>query len=285
MSKRRRGNLEKLLHVTWLFQTGHQMSKPRKTRHNRVEAKRLDVGWYLAAFMAVGLSLAAPKIGRPATACLLVLMAAFLIHPIWKLGFVQTRPKRWLKFIMAMLIAACVLIVFGSWVWPPTKRHALNDKEREWFEKPLKKMGSDDLEIQMACPPNDEQDCVYANQFISLIGQAGWNVNARVDRIPLTRPPTGVTVYRRGGNRDYSLKHWDAGGYFEINEPHLLAVQSAFRAIHIEIDGATDPDIGDNVMMIYVGPEPEDESQPTALTPATDWATGKRKGPFPPRPQ
>ncbi|HXX00097.1 MAG TPA: hypothetical protein VEJ00_02705 [Candidatus Acidoferrales bacterium] len=257
------------------------MSKPHKEHRATPKQKGLDVGWYLAAVMAVGLSLAAPKIGQAATACGLVLMAAFLVHPIWTLSLVQRGRKRWLNFSSAMLVAACVLTTFGFWVWPPIRRHILSEKERAWFDKALKETGSGDLEIQMACPPNDEQDCAYANQFISLIGRAGWNVNASVERIPLTRPPIGVTVYRRGGNRDYSLKHWDAGGYFNINEPHLLAIQSAFRAIRIEIDGATDPDVGEAVMMIYVGPEREDESQPTALTPATDWATGKRKGPFP----
>ena len=88
-------------------------------------------------------------------------------------------------------------------------------------------------------------------------------------------------IYRRGGNRDYTLQHYDAGGYFNSNEPHLLAMQKAFQLIHIEPNVGTDPDIPENAMMIYFGPERENEAEPTYLTKSTEWVLGKRIGPFP----
>ena len=77
------------------------------------------------------------------------------------------------------------------------------------------------------------------------------------------------------------MKRWNSGGWFNLNEPRLLAVQSAFRTIHVEIDGGTNPDLAEDVMMIYIGPEKDNEAEPTALTTSTAWATGKTKGPFP----
>jgi hypothetical protein len=97
----------------------------------------------------------------------------------------------------------------------------------------------------------------------------------------LTKPLDGIMIYRRGGNRDYALQHYDAGGYFNINEPHLLAMQKAFQSIQIEPSGGTNPDLPENVTMIYFGPERENEAEPTDLTRSTEWATGKREGPFP----
>lgn len=66
-----------------------------------------------------------------------------------------------------------------------------------------------------------------------------------------------------------------------INEAHLLAVNKAFETIHIEIDSAADPDLAENEMLIYVGPERDDESEPTHLTRSIEWVNGKRTGPFP----
>lgn len=244
----------------------------------------LDVGWFLAAFMALGLYLLAPKIGRLLTAIVLVAMAGCLINPIWRLRFVQASPtatqKGW-RFAELMTVAFLCVVFLGVYVWPPIKRHVLNRNELTLFENALKAQKDDDLEIQIACSPNDEKVCTYAGQFIRPIGDSGWKVQAYVSRLMLTRPLDGVMIYRRGGNRDYSLKHYDAGGYFNISEPHLLAMQKAFQSIHIEPSGGTDPDIPDNVMMIYFGPERENEAEPTDLTKSTEWVLGKRIGSFP----
>jgi hypothetical protein len=247
-------------------------------------ASKLDVGWFLAAFMALGLYLLAPKIGRQLTAAVLVAMAGCLIHPIWRLRFIQTAPtatQRGWRFAELMTVATLFVATLGVYVWPPIKRHALSQKELTLFENALKPQKGSDLEIQIVCSPNDERVCTYAGQFIRPVGDSGWKVQAYVSRLMLTKPLDGIMIYRRGGNRDYSLQHYDAGGYFNINEPHLLTMQKAFQSIHIEPSGGTDPDIPDNVMMIYFGPERENEAESTDLTKSTEWALGKRIGTFP----
>jgi hypothetical protein len=240
--------------------------------------------WFLAACMTLALFLAAPKLGRVLTLVGLIAMFGCLVHPIWQVPFIRRRkrtPFGISSFVGSLLVAATLISAFGFYVWPQVKRHTLTTREREAFENALKTQKGDDLEIQVACSPNDEKACTYAEQFIRPIGDSGWKVQAYVSRLMLTKPLDGIMIYRRGGNRDYALQHYDAGGYFNINEPHLLAMQAAFQSIDVEPSGGTDPDIPENVMMIYFGPERENEAEPTDLTRTSEWATGKREGPFP----
>lgn len=239
--------------------------------------------WCLAGVMAVGLYLAPYK--TPLSVCVgLICMVLFATHPTlhlsWITGADSTHKK--ITYSLVAMLGMILLVGFYGWyVWPSIKRHTLTARERASFENALKSQKGDDLEVQIACPSDDEKTCTYAEQFINLVGKSGWKVESYITRLTLARARDGITVYRRGGNKDYLLKHWDAGGYFAINEPHLLAVQSAFQSIHIEIEGGTNPDIPENVMTIYFGPERENEAEPTYLTRSTEWATGKRKGPFP----
>jgi hypothetical protein len=260
------------------------MRSAGSNNHSDASDSKLDAGWFLAAVMALVLYLLAPKIGQPLTVIVLVAMAAFLIHPIWRLRFLRTalttKLRVW-RFTELLTVAYLFVAMFGIYVWPPIKRHPLSQDERTRFENALKTQKDDDLEIQIACSPTDEKVCAYAEQFIRPIGDSGWKVQAYVSRLTLTRPLEGTMIYRRGGNRDYSLQHYDAGGYFNISEPHLIAMQKAFQSISIEPSGGTDPDIPENTMLIYFGPEKDNEAERTDLTRSTEWVSGKRIGPFP----
>jgi len=198
-----------------------------------------------------------------------------------------SRGEKWL-FICVFTALFILGICLGIWQQKKVElsltqhRHLLNETERAAFRDALKaEKGGNDLVVQIACPVGDERTCVYAGQFISLFGGAGWTIDPGVQRLTFARAADGVNVLRRGGNKEYMMSHWDAGGWFEINEPHLLAVHNAFRAIHIGIDGQTYPDLGEKAMMIYFGPEREHETEPTSLTNKIEWAIGKKQGPFP----
>jgi hypothetical protein len=250
------------------------------------DRREWDKGWFLAAFMALGLLLIAPKVGRVVTVAVLIGMVACLMHPIWGLQFVQassTSARRWMRFLILMAAGVALVVLFGVYVWPPIKRHSLSAVERAAFEDVLRmeRGGDENLEVHIACPINDEKTCVYAGQLVPLFGEAGWQVQPFVDRVPLTNASDGITALRKAGNKEYMMKHWDSGGYVAINEAHLLAVQKAFQTLHIEIESKADPDLAQNVMMLYVGPERENESEPTRLTKSTEWVNGTRTGPFP----
>lgn len=239
--------------------------------------------WCLAGVMAIGLYLAPEKTPAWVVAGLAG-MIALATHPTLSLPWVRHAGSTKItirRSIAAMSVMVAIIGLYGWRIWPLIKRHTLSQKERTRFENALKPQKGGDLEVQIACPPNDERGCTYAGQFIRPVGDSGWKVQAYVSRLTLTKPLDGIVIYRRGGNRDYSLQHCDAGGYFNINEPHLLAMQKAFQSIHIEPSGGTDPDIPDKVMMIYFGPERENEAESTDLTKSTEWALGKRIGPFP----
>jgi hypothetical protein len=244
--------------------------------------------WCLETFMTLCLLLLAPKIGRGGTAMILTAMGVCLVYPIWHLSIVQAAPGtlwRWVRFSGLLLAGAASVVLFGLYVWPPIKRHALSAKERTSFVDVLKeeKGGDEGLEVHIACPSGDEQACIYAGQFIQLFGKAGWQIEPSVERVVLAKASDGITALRKAGNKEYMMKHWDSGGYVAINEAHLLAVQKAFQTIHIEIDSGANPDLAQNIMMLYVGPEREDESYATNLTKSTEWVTGKHEGPFPRR--
>src|ERR1700686_2243966 len=73
-------------------EAARQLAKEIMDGQRRKGNREWDVGWFLAAFMALGLLLLAPKVGRIVTVAVLVAMVGCLIHPIWRLRAVQTAP-------------------------------------------------------------------------------------------------------------------------------------------------------------------------------------------------
>ena len=115
--------------------------------------------WFLAAFMALGLFLAAPKLGREVTLIALIAMLGCLIHPISQLRMVKrakSKRIRILWFLGSMTLAATIVTAFGIFVWPSIKRHLLTAEDRASFENALKSQKGDNIEVQLACSPNDD---------------------------------------------------------------------------------------------------------------------------------
>lgn len=96
--------------------------------------------WCLAAFMALALFLAAPKLGRKGTFVVLVLMVACLIHPISRLPVVKTATRPYIKtawFVGLLLLAVVGIAVFGYYVWPESERATLHVTKEEVLLGPL----------------------------------------------------------------------------------------------------------------------------------------------------
>lgn len=266
-------------------ETARQLAKELMRNQPARRKREWDVGWFLATFLALALLLIAPKLGRSVTVVTLIAMIACLAHPVSKLGFVQaasTLLLRYVRFGACMLAGVALVIAFGAYVWPPIKRHTLSPREQTAFIDSLKSShGGDPIsQVQLFCPGGDETPCVFAQQFISLFGRAGWPIQPSVNRLTLGRARDGITVFRRAGDKEHMMTHWDSGGWVAINEAHLLAVHAAFQTIHIFVDSGAYPDLPENVMGIYFGPE-KDESKPTHLTRSIEWVNGDRHGPFP----
>lgn len=216
-------------------------------------------------------------------ACLVVIFAGIEYLAVHFLAVIRRRKPGEMKIAVTGVTLATILSTgfMGYLGWPHLGRHILATIERDKFEEPLKAKKDVTLTIQIACPYTDEKTCVFASQFISLFGESGWNVQPILQRTMLTKANDGIIIYRRGGDRSNSLKRWDAAAYFPIIESHLLAVESAFESIGIELEGGTNPDVPENVMMIYFGQERDNEGRPTDLTRWKGWYLGGQKGPPP----
>jgi hypothetical protein len=177
------------------------------------------------------------------------------------------------------VVGICALVgTYGYFVWPPHHRHSLSSKERAEFEEPLKSKPDTTISIQMACPTNDEIDCVYASNLIPLFGETGWNVNLDVTRVSLPRPMQGINLVLHS-TTDYIPKKWNEGVWTKML-PAIVPVDKAFVAIGIEPDSSSGFSVGENQIIVYIGPEKEDESAPTQLTrtiASMEQAEGDRK--------
>jgi hypothetical protein len=240
--------------------------------HSRVpeeESSGLDVAlWFLATFMAIGLLLAAPKIGQIATVLALIGMAACLVHPLWKFPYVRNastmRQRRW-RFAEAIIVSSIILFVFGVYVWPPAKRHRLDKGEWQAYQKPLGRQKDAKERIQILCPANDESSCIYAQQFVDVFLDAGWNVEGNaINRVIMKVPTAGVTILTRGEGQ-LDPKNWRSGLWVDWT-PSFISVSQAFEDIGIEPESYATLEQRKDEIALYFGPEKENASEKTAVT-------------------
>lgn len=218
--------------------------------------------------MAIGLALAAPKIGQIATVIGLIGMGVLLVHPLWKLPYVRkavTLRKRWVRFAEMFLASSLVLFFFGVWVWPPAHRHRLEKGEWEAFQAPLKRQIDPKERIQILCPPDDESSCVYAGQFVNVFRDAGWTVeNNGVQRVAMQLPTAGVSILTRGEGQ-LDPNNWRSG-LWQTWTPSFISVCQSFEGIGIEPEAYATLQQHPDEIALYFGPEKENPSEKTAVT-------------------
>jgi len=122
------------------------------------------------------------------------------------------------------------------------------------------------MRIQVSCPASDEKTCVYATQFQTYFSQVGWDVDGTVLRANLIRPMQGVVLVEHGGTQESQTTkwQWNVGGWTSLSPTYENAYQ-AFSNIGIEAEGSASYQVPDGQIVVYFGPERDDESQPTAL--------------------
>jgi len=167
--------------------------------------------------------------------------------------------------ILAVIWGGAVWL--GIKVWPPIHRHHLSAKERELFLRPLLGAQVPPMRIQVACPAVDERTCAYAAQFQALFSEANWDVDGTVQRVTLMRPTAGVTLVEKGGTKESQTDKWkwNIGGWTNLSASYENVYQ-AFSNLGIEGGGSAGSDVPDNQIIVYFGPERDDESQPTELS-------------------
>jgi hypothetical protein len=233
--------------------------------------------------LAIGILLvvAQPKT-RVDTVTWLTVIFVTLVYPALHLvrAVLRTRLK-WVQAPAAVVLAATFASAIGYRVWPPIRRHTLNEKERALFEKPLSEQKEPREEIQLTCTQGDESVCVYAAQFVSIFREADWKVrNNHVEPVRMNNPTAGILLFKRGiGKLDPD--DWRSGLWSALTAS-LIDVRQAFVNIGIQPESASNPEMPEGVVSVYFGLEKEDESVPTSLTKTME-KLGKqwRGGPIP----
>jgi hypothetical protein len=240
--------------------------------HARVpeeEGSGLDVAlWFLAGFMALGILLVAPKVGQIATVVVLIGMAVCLIHPLWKIPYVRKAPstkQRRIRFAESLIVSSIVLIMFGIYVWPPARRHHLDEREWQAFQKPLRSQAEQREKIQILCPASDEGSCIYAQQFVNVFRDAGWTVEGNaIERVTISAPTAGVTIYSRGDGQ-LDPNNWRSGLWVTWT-PSFINLCQAFENIGIEPESQATLQQRHDELAIYFGLEKENQSEETDVT-------------------
>jgi hypothetical protein len=135
---------------------------------------------------------------------------------------------------------------------PDLTRHLLSREEQENFEAPLLAQTDPKETIILNCPANEENDCAYALQFVSIFREAGFTVDGNmVHRITLQSPYYGV-VLGEHTDKDPDPNQPVGTGMWMVLTPTRKSVEKAFVNIRtgtVEVIGSQVPtgsiEIGD----------------------------------------
>jgi hypothetical protein len=241
----------------------------QKMREPQKQSETISKGdialWCLASVMAIALYLAPEK--TPVLVCVgLICMAALATHPVLNIPWV-TRRHQGFRSTLAMVTMSALVGAYGWFVWPRPHRHTLSQEEWNVFEKPLKEQKEIPEEISLICAGADEAACIYGTQFVNIFRDAGWKVkNNHVDRVTMEKPLSGITLFKKGKGK-LDPNNWRSGLWTEIS-PSLRSVAQAFENLGIEPELQNNPEIPDEGVVIYFGPEKPNESEKTSLTDA-----------------
>lgn len=245
---------------------GRELAKLLVRQDKKEAGFRWDITLaFVGLGMAILLTFVPPQTKIAAIFWLIALYGVF-VYPALHLAEWLIRSEKKLAIrVGALTFLACVVLAFATYVWPHGHRHKLDKKEIAAFKQALGKPSTTVKEsVQVACPSDDEKVCVYASQFIEYLGQAGWDVYGKVDKVNLALPHEGVVLVEHGGQESTQPKWQDIGAWTPITD-NIESLVYAFRAIGICPDGSAGPGVPEGLIVISFGEEREDESSPTGL--------------------
>jgi hypothetical protein len=232
-----------------------QSETPRERAHT------VDlVLWFLAAFLALALFLAAPKLGQKFTFVALLAMAGCLVHPISQIPFVRNEKSavKHTSLFIGLWLLPCVLIVaFGVFVWPPNPYYKeLTLAGREQFMDVLRIQKEPKETLIVKCPSNDEELCTVATTYLQMFQRAGWKTpTGGIERGLYLKSFPGVTISKRPQPGEPDRNNPDVGLWVQ-QTPSVITIKNAFHQIGVEVRRDADQDLPENTISIYFGPAP-----------------------------
>lgn len=214
--------------------------------------------WFLEAFLALGLLLLAPKLGRTGTFFVLLAMATSLVYPLIQTPWVRKQVGfwKWGTFSGLMMIAIIVIAGFGIYVWPPLPYyHTLSAQERTKFIGILKSQATPRQVVRVGCPNNNEDVCIVAKEYAELFQWGGWKVEGpAVQRLMLARPMAGVALMER--STGIGTPDIPGTGVWVKQTDSEITMQGAFRSIDIDVEKQGDYTMPEGTIGVYFGPAP-----------------------------
>ncbi|HWZ98480.1 MAG TPA: hypothetical protein VN025_12035 [Candidatus Dormibacteraeota bacterium] len=237
---------------------------------------------FIGVAIAIILVVAPPKTQAEIIFWLIVMFVALVYPALHVVRMVLQTRLQWVQAPAAIILVAALASAIGYRVWPPIRRHALSEKERALFEKPLSEQKETREEIQIICTQGDEPACVYAAQFVNFFREAGWKVRSnRAEPVRMNNPTAGIVLFKRGEGK-LDPDNWRSGLWSALT-PSLIDVRQAFVNIGIEPESATNPELPEGIVSVYFGLEKENENAPTDLTRTMKKLGNQwRGGPVPP---
>ncbi len=132
--------------------------------------------WLAIGGIAVGIGFSLlPKTSAVIVVALVVIFG-LLVHPLWYFWWIE---KTFSRRVMAGLVFAIGLVVFGVQVWPKPQHPAwldLNTEQVARFIEVLKSQSSAHEQIRLGCAAYSEQTCVASAKFLDIFKRGGWLV-------------------------------------------------------------------------------------------------------------
>lgn len=141
---------------------------------------------------------------------------------------------------------------------PPVKAYDLAESRRASFLELLRIGQSSPRDrIRVGCIPWSEASCIAAGNFLTLLSEAGWEIDGdSVFKVEPSVPVDGMTITSRGddiANLPKLPPHLGRWSYMDRSQE---LISMAFRYMDNPVHSSSDPTLPPGTLGIYFGPEP-----------------------------
>ena len=165
--------------------------------------------------------------------------------------------------ISYVVAIASIIFAFISWRWPyapipPAKAYDLDAPRRAKFLS-LLQIPSDAhfRRLRIGCTAWSEASCIAAGNFLKLFSEAGWQIEeGRVFKMEPSIPVNGMTIASRNDRLARLPQLPPHLGRWAKANVSASVITVAFRFMDNPVNFSSDPELADDALGVYFGPEP-----------------------------